>query len=464
MYRRWIAAVALVAAGLVSTTARADEAEMTKKLKLLEDRLNAQEKRLVEQDAELAKLKLKQSNQRLSAAHTVEIKKLIKEMNDDAAKHSGLPEWLDDLEFFGDFRLRFQHNDVTTLRANGSGVRDKGRNRFRGRLRVGLKKYWLDKQMEVGFRLATGSDTPTSTNQTFDDYFDKKAVWVDLMWAKYKPKVLPGFVIVGGKMKNPLVHTDMMWDSDVNPEGIWAQYKHLKIDAFQPFVSVGYWTVDDRQSWAANNTHSDGVLGRTRRSPDMWTYQAGFDWKIKKDVKYTFAATYYQSDGYDIGSGAAWGYGGNTIDPIDGVVAGGAPQIYDFINKVSWKMFKLPWAAYFDIAQNVNENDRTWRGNQDLAYAIGLKVGKNKKKGDWSLGYQYKYIQSNAVFGAWNDADFGNTNSKGHVWGAKYNLTDFLTLQGKVFLTSPIQTDTWQQNVSPDNDVLTIQADLVWKF
>lgn len=441
----------------------ADEAETAKKIKMLEERLTAQEKRIADQETQIAKLKLDQSNHNLSAAHKDEIKKLIKEMSADAGKHSGLPQWLDDLEFFGDFRLRFQHNSVTALRAIGSGLRDKPRNRFRGRLRVGLKKYWLEKQMEVGFRLATGNDnTATSTNQTFDDYFDKKGVWVDLMWAKYRPKAIPGFVIVGGKMKNPLVYTDMMWDSDVNPEGIWTQYKYGKIESFQPFVSVGYWTVDDRQAWAAGGTHSDG--GLTRRSPDMWTYQAGFDWKIRKDVKYTFAAAYYQSDGYDIGSGAAWGYGGNTIDPIDGVVAGGSPQIYDLINKVSWKMFKLPWAAYFDIAQNVNENDRTWRGSEDLAYAIGLKVGQNKKKGDWSVGYQYKYIQANAVFGAWNDADFGGTNSKGHVWAAKYNLTDFLTVGGKVFMTSPIQTDRWGGAVSADNDVLTVQGDLVWKF
>ncbi len=461
MYKRWIVAVVL-AAGLASATAKADEAEMAKKLKTLEDRLTAQEKRIAAQDTQIAKLKLDQSNQKLSAAYKAEIKQLVKDMNADAAKHSGLPQWLDDLEFFGDFRLRFQHSSVNTLRAIGSGLRDKPRNRFRGRLRVGLKKYWLEKQLEVGFRLATGSNTPTSTNQTFDDYFDKKAVWVDLMWAKYQPKAIPGFVIIGGKMKNPLVHTSMMWDSDVNPEGIWVQYKHGKIASFQPFVNVGYWTVDDYQNWAAGGTHSDG--GNTRRSPDMWTYQAGFDWKIRKDVKYTLAAAYYQSDGYDIGSGAGWGYGGNTIDPVDGVVAGGSPQIYNVINKVGWKMFKLPWAAYVDFAQNVNENDRTWRGSEDLAYAVGLKVGQNKKKGDWSVGYHYRYIQANAIFGAWADADFGGANSKGHVWGAKYNLTDFLTVGTTVLYTEPITTDRWGQMVSRDNDTLTIQADLVWKF
>ena len=430
----------------------ADKKELLNAIKAMKATIHRMEKRLAE---------VEDSATRMTEADKAEMKKVVKDMVADAANHGGLPKWLDALEFFGDFRLRYQGNSVTGLTATAQGMRTKSRNRFRGRLRVGLKKYWLDRQMEVGFRLGTGnSEVPTSTNQTFDDYFDNKSIWVDLMWAKYKPKSIPGLTIIGGKMKHPMVHTDI-WDSDVNPEGIWAEYRYKKIKNFEPFANVGYWTIDDYQAWTANGTQSDG--GNTRRSPDMWSYQVGFDWKVVKDVKWTSAAAFYDSDGYDIGSGPS-PFGGNTIDPIDGVVAGGSPRLINFTNKVGWKMFKLPWGAYFDIYYNCGENDRIWSGNNDLAYAVGMKVGKNKKQGDWSASYQYKYIEANGFFGVWADADFGGTNSRGHVWGAKYNLTDFLTIGGKVFVTEPIHTDNWAQNVSPDNDIWTVQADLVWKF
>ncbi len=76
-----VVAVVLATGGRARGDPSADDAEMAKKLKMMEERLNAQEE-------QIAKLKLEQSNKRLSAAHTAEIKKLIKEMNDDAAKHS----------------------------------------------------------------------------------------------------------------------------------------------------------------------------------------------------------------------------------------------------------------------------------------------------------------------------------------------------------------------------------------
>ena len=73
-----------------------------------------------------------------------ETRKLIEEIKADAASQPALPKWLDDLEFSGDLRLRYQGECF-------SGRNTKNRNRARFRLRFGFKKTWLDDQMEVGF-------------------------------------------------------------------------------------------------------------------------------------------------------------------------------------------------------------------------------------------------------------------------------------------------------------------------
>lgn len=395
-------------------------------IKALKTRLETQERRL-------AKLEAAQDNQRLKKARREATLEVIKEMNLDADKDMVLPKWLDDLKLYGDLRLRYQGECF-------SGRSKKSRNRARFRLRVGLKKTWMDDQMELGFRLASGSsDDPTSTNQTFDGHFSEKPVWIDRAYAKYKPNWLKGLTVIGGKMGNPLVHTDLVWDSDVNPEGVWAQYKR-KLSTVEPFANAGYFILDE-----SSGGH-DTIL---------MSYQAGFHWKFAKDTKWTFAATYYDFDHFDTSYRAA---NGNNVN-ANGDLAAGQFQMINLTNKVDFKAFELPMKVYFDFIHNCGDKDPTpGYVGQDNGYAVGLKVGKNNKKGDWSAGYKYAYIEANATPGALNDSDFGGSNRKGHVCGAKYNLTDSLTIGGTVFWTEPVTGSSKGQRDT------TVQADLVWKF
>ncbi len=423
-------AVGVLLLGIVAAVAKSDPPPNSQDIQTT---IKALKMRLKDQERRLAELESARNTQLSEQARKEAIREVIKEMNVDADKRSVLPKCLEDLKFFGDLRLRYQGQCF-------SGRNRKHRNRARFRLRFGIKKYWLDKQMEVGFRLASGSnDDPTSTNQTFDGHFSEKPVWIDLAYAKYSPNWLKGFTIIGGKMKNPFVHTDLVWDSDVNPEGVWGQYKH-NFGALEPFVGTGYFILDE-----VNRSHDTIMVG----------YQAGLNWKITKDVKWTCAATYYDFDHFDTSYRRA---NGNDVNN-DGDLAAGQFHMFNLTNKVGFKALGLPMNAYFDWVHNCGDKDNTDDyDNQSDGYAIGLKVGKNKKKGDWSAGYKYAYIEANATPGAINDSDFGHSNRKGHTWGAKYNLTDSLTLGGKVLWTEPVTGD--DQN---ERDT-TVQADLIWKF
>lgn len=380
----------------------ADEEDVLITIKALKARLKDQELRLAELEAQRDK-------RQEEMARRETIREVIKEMNLDADNRSAMPGWLEDLKFSGDLRLRYQGECFS-----GEDRNTKDRNRARFRLRVGATKTWLDDQMEVGFRLASGSsDDPTSTNQTFDDHFSEKHVWIDLAYARYNPNWLKGFTLVGGKMKNPFVHTDLVWDSDVNPEGVWGRYKH-KLGNLEPFAGVGYFVLDE-----SGGGHDTILVG----------YQAGLDWKITKDVKWTVAGTYYDFDHFHTSYRDA---NGNDVNAA-GDLAAGQFHMINLTNKVGFKALGLPMSAYFDWIHNCGDKDSAEDyDNQNNGYAVGLKVGKNKRKGDWSAGYKYAYIEANATPGAINDSDFGHANRKGHVWGATYNLTDSLTIGAKV--------------------------------
>ncbi len=424
-----------------------------------------------QQDKTIQKLESLRNGDDLARIQKAELAKMMKDIMDDAKLQPAMPNWMKDLTFSGDFRLRYQHdsrgwqNDLP-----GQDRHRKDRNRARFRLRFGLVKTWWDKQMEVGFRLASGSNSDSdSTNQTLTGAFSKKPVWIDLAYAKYQPKWAKGLTVMGGKLKNPIrTKTMVMWDSDINPEGFALDYVAPFFGDFKPYAQAGYWLLRD------SDRNGDDRQGDTSRDVTMWNFGLGFDWAVAKDVKVSAGSTYYYFNHInaiapDGGPDGQWLNSSGESDVDYGVL--------ELTAGVEWKMFSLPFKAWGtwvhncdDTYPNYNTNpdsDRHFKNSND-AFGIGLKVGKNKKKGDWSASYTYIYEEMCSVptlpggFGL-GDSDFGGPNRKGHVIGGNYNLDDFLTLGGKVFITDPIHSDgaNWSTN---EGNTVTVQVDMVWKF
>jgi opacity protein-like surface antigen len=63
----------------------------------------------------------------------------------------------------------------------------------------------------------------------------------------------------------------------------------------------------------------------------------------------------------------------------------------------------------------------------DTAWTVGIKFGKlaMMKRGDWTLGAEYRYVGSDAVVDAFTDSDFGggSTNIKGFVVTGSYAIS-----------------------------------------
>jgi len=440
---------ALVFGAATATAEKPQQEDVGALIKALTERLEAQDKKI-------SSLESKLTDEALQTARQEEIAKIVSDMRQDASKRGILPEWLENLRFYGDFRLRYEFWDRDGAQpppANAGSWKE--RHRLRYQLRFGFEKTWLDDQMKVNFRLATSQGGAiTSRNQTATGAFAPKAIWLDLAYAQYTPNAIPGLTLIGGKQPVPVVHSDMTFDSDVTPEGIAGAYtrKIPQLGGIEAFAIYAHFVLNEMNQGGQG---APGALGLNKSGGDsvINVYQAGFNTDLPCGIKGTFAGSWYDTENYeDLGLvNNSWNRN---------------MQIVNAIAVLKFKALGFPWKVYGDFLHNESEHDQTAdTENADDGYAFGAQIGENKKQGDWSANYKWAYIEANAFPGALNDADFGaismgpvgGCNRKGHVLRGTYNLTDDLTARSSFFLTEPVLGNS-------DEEDLIIQFDLKWKF
>ncbi len=347
------------------------------------------------------------------------------ELQAQAKKKDKATAWLKGFKFKGDLRLRYEG------KYNQSGY-DDDRHRGRYRLRVGFEKK-MSSDLKVIARFASGKGEPTSTNQSFDDAFESKDFWIDRAYAVYKPNFLSGLELGGGKFKNPFVHTDMVWDSDVNPEGIYEKYTCSLGKSFKPFITLGQMVIEE------NKGEKDACL---------IAWQGGFQALTSHGVKWTLALTYYDFMNLDKSKLGEKYSGGNTV--IDDKLVY-EYRLLNFTNFIEFKIGRLPMKIFFDYVNN-QDNDV----EKDEGYAAGFKLGKTKKKGSWAFSYKYASIEPDAVVGAFCDSDFGHANREGSKAGFAYQLMDKVTLKLTGYFI--------EEKSGKENEYNMVHADVIFKF
>ena len=222
---------------LLSTPVSASSEAMLELIKILRDKGN-----ITDSEYELLR--------NAAAADEEKIKDSVSEVRQDveddigvANKSMELAGWASKLRLKGDIRLRYQPQDKDP---GGSS------NRSRARYRLGVIAQPFD-DWEVGAGLASGSSDSRSTNQTFTNYFSTKEINLDYAYAQYK--INDNLKIIGGKFKNAnylYASSDLLWDSDINPEGFSANYTHNSGEgttfASTTFANSGIWVLSENKS------------------------------------------------------------------------------------------------------------------------------------------------------------------------------------------------------------------------
>ena len=318
------------------------------------------------------------------------------------------------------------------------------RQRERIRIRAGVVVTPV-KDLHIGFRLASGNDDPTSTNQTIGEAFSSKPVRIDLAYLSWDPTFFNTFSIDirAGKFKNNFFRTgknSLIWDGDLNLEG-FALNSSLKKGVFRGFLNLGVDWIEERKSDA-----SSFIIGA----------QIGVGLKSKKwhvtIGSSIFALTAIEGNETFVDNSKS--YGNSTIVDADGVntYEYGYQEVEGFLEagfKASIFSFTLIGDFVANVAPGVTER---------YGYLGGAKVSaKIAKIQKLTFGYDYRYIEKDAVLGAFNDSDFigGTTNGRGHRFSLAYKIS-VVKLAATYFYN--------HKNLADESDYHRVQLDIGLKY
>lgn len=383
-----------------------------------------------------------------------------------------------EMEIYGDARVRYEYragrtSDGSPVAAPAPGIAGthdwQERSRERYRLRLGIRGTLADDWF-FGLRLET-SQSPRSTNVTFADDssngpFAKTSDGINVGQAYLGYKGIHDVTLTVGRMPNPLVTTLMVWDGDINPEGVAEQWKHsynfgfgggsssavadgkdgkatavtstepwkLKLDLFANF---GQFVYDD-----ANPENPLGPRGFTnnRLTPNtdawMFAWQLGVKFNFPKNYYFQLAPVLYNYSGLGDNFNSFYRGGSpfvtNAASLAQNQTGANSLLVLEIPTEFGFKIGELPVRIFGDFAVNFDADDRAeaagtpGQGDQRYAYQIGAGIGQLKVKRDWQLQAFWMHSEQYALDPNLVDSDFWDSrvNMEGVVVQGGYALSD----------------------------------------
>jgi hypothetical protein len=384
-----------------------------------------------------------------------------------------MPDWLSRVKWSGDVRVRAQQdsfadgNDAAFAPLNYLAINNAG-----GITRAGLDAYWnvtedrkrlrlrarmaMQAEITTGVtatvRLATGSLTdPVSTNQTLGQGGNRYQIAVDQAFLAYSTvgsTWVPAMNLQLGRIGNPWVSTDLVWDPDLNFEGIAGHWQYPIFGSSKTprnaFVTLGAFPLQEIE----------------RSEKDKWLYgsQIGVNLPWENGVRLQVAGAYYRfsniSGKKNVVASTLLNYTapaymqkGNTVfnilnDPADldarryALAAGyrlvdvttslelpiaghKLSLLADYVKNIGYdQAIVLRQFGYANIgvvppSEQLAFEPRTTGWQVEVA-AGSVQTGK---RGTWRASLAYKNLGRDAVVDAFTDSDFhlGGTGAKGYT-------------------------------------------------
>lgn len=414
-----------------------------------------------------------------------------KGFNTAYAVKSGLPDWVTALKINGDFRGRFEgfYADAEGgQRATSPDWVD--RNRWRYRMRLGIVANLHD-NFEVGFRLAStdldnaagitrGTD-PISINQTFGNNASKHGIGIDLAYLKWYGLNRPDLsgVFTFGKMENPFVFSDMVFDGDYTPEGFGQQFTYTLSSSQALKLNAGQFFLDE--------------IGSSSNDPYLFGGQLRLDSTWNKRITTSVGGAYLgiwnahqltSSAVPDINAGnERFVTTSGTTRSLGAPVSGFGTAVADASITYTLDSFPMypgafPVRLFGDGMRNFSAESASNDG-----WDVGIQFGRAGRKKTWEVSYRYKVLEGDVWYEEFVDSDFGalyrdtpaaaasqarnlgtgywaGTNVRGHVVKTGYSPYDFLTFNVTWFNADLIEESAG----GTDSNMNRLQVDAVIKF
>lgn len=311
-----------------------------------------------------------------------------------------VPKWLEGWKAKGDLRIRFEASNP-----DEDGRERRERTRFR--LRLSASKEITD-ALSVDLRFASGSgDDATSTNETFDNSFSGKDWMIDRAQLNYQVK---NWKISAGKMANGFHTSDLVWDSDVNPEGFQQHYENGNF-----YANLAQFFVEEN-----SNDEDTTLLG------------AQFGYKGGENIKFNVSGSMY--DYQDLGFAGDGDY-----------------NFIELFAELKGKAGNTPVSAKFGYVKNttsdIDDNDTGW--------AVYLGAGA-KKPGQWNGSLKIAEVEKYSSYTDLADSDFGFGDKEGGVAKMGYTVSKHLGFNVAYFKVDSI--------MEQDKGFKKLQLDCQLKF
>ncbi len=418
------------------------------------------------------------------AASQQELGTKVGQIEKDIAEAKGRIKGFGPFGFSGDLRVRyepaFSGNAVTLPEGVGQH-----RERFRLRLNANAK---FNEEFSGGFSLASGDlNNPLSTNQSLTTFYIRKPIGIDKAFVTYQPQWYKPLSVTAGKFGYTWYRTELMWDNDLNPEGLSESAHWNWKDSFLQHLGVVA-----IQSPLNSSFSGGGNVTTPTPSSAMFGGQLQANLKLHDRVKFgAYSAFYHFRNPDQIAQNQVGGAGptsgalaGNNITNFIGTVGTGpaarrffasrfdvldVTARFDFDTHIS----RFPLMALVNFAQNTGAC-----GNMDVfsslppgtvscdprqrhAHWYEAQLGRTQEQGDARFGYTFIRIERDAVPSAFNFDDKRQaTNVAQHrlelFYQAYRNITlGFTGLIGRQLVTATSAQERWLRR---------FQFDLIYKF
>jgi hypothetical protein len=348
------------------------------------------------------------------------------------------------------------------------------RQQSRARARIGLRAD-ITGTLSAGFRFASGNlSSPVSTNQTLGNDFNKLNFLIDRAWLEYRPD--PALAVWGGRMPNPWQSTELLWDEDLNFDGVAARYNHDWGRDLVQFGTVGVFALENTDF----NYPSNSLAKENSRDKWLLAAQTGAEWRLSDRLDVRAALAWYEFVDYE-GELSAPCYApgtsvscdtdnsrpgflqkGNTLFALrDLVVLAPTDPTYQYFGLASeFRLVDLNARIdrRFDegvhlildanYVRNFGYDERDIESlvpvnnfgscpsadpacsppfeGGDYAFLVSALWGVPRiaERGQWNVFAGYRRLESDALVDAFTDSDFhlGGTNAKGYHVGGSYGL------------------------------------------
>lgn len=297
-----------------------------------------------------------------------------------------------DVKFSGNVGYRNDNFEVGSTKTD--------RDRFRAQLQANAV---VNEKITAVVGVSTGDGKSSWTDMGNENSL--KNIGLDLAYVEYA--AAPFAKVTLGKMEQPWHVHGLMFDQDINPEGLAAQFKHKS----------GLYGSVFRLKLTEEITAADSKLDGFQVGVKKKFLGANFDVHaamLKQDVSLVRAV------GCVVTLSAPTLPVCATADKAEFHILGAS---------ASRKVAGLPLTAFVEHVKN----DSVSVANKATAY--GVVLGRADKAGKWELMVMNQKSDANALSAIWTDSDFagGNSAHDGRAIRGAYALADGLKVRGSYF-------------------------------